>query len=485
MYKYRFKKWGLQKNLKESEVQVIARAKAMRDAAGKSTEIRRRGRKVGFARVVRHLERKRKVHLLQQVSSVGDLGPIPNLEEWGVRIVTPPPQLQAPEEFRDPENMLFMIRNWVSGNFESGTWIIPKKESAMNIARQTGESRLYTFQELFHLGRRLLRSSSKRREGSRILNLAFEKLRGALNDEQPITLLALTCIVLESISQSDQELQICTLLWNYLHQLAPLALGSNHPLTKVLHPLGKALLHHKNNEQLKLISRYTVEHVGRYLGLENWRIFGVHLTCFTIEMNLADDFHQGLEIFKRRARQLLFRSDKSPATSDLANRIRHGIALRLHQRGSDIEAKKLLLEVIKSPTTIVRTFVESLSLLAQVGQSLGNWEECALALLYAVNICISDWKDKNDVLLTGSPLLNLMASAGEAFEERGDKQTVQLIYKLRELQLEMMELEQGVNCQERELEAQERSSLLERRWNKIWKIVHEIEERLSHIIELG
>jgi hypothetical protein len=252
-----------------------------------------------------------------------------------------------------------------------------------------------------------------------------------------------------------------------------------------LHPLGKALLHHKNNEQLKLISRYTVEHVGRYLGLENWRIFGVHLTCFTIEMNLADDFHQGLEIFKRRARQLLFRSDKSPATSDLANRIRHGIALRLHQRGSDIEAKKLLLEVIKSPTTIVRTFVESLSLLAQVGQSLGNWEECALALLYAVNICISDRKDKNDVLLTGSPLLNLMASAGEAFEERGDKQTVQLIYKLRELQLEMMELEQGVNCQERELEAQERSSLLERRWNKIRKIVHEIEERLSHIIELG
>lgn len=74
--------------------------------------------------------------------------------------------------------------------------------------------------------------------------------------------------------------------------------------------------------------------------------------------------------------------------------------------------------------------MESLSLLAQVEQSLGNREECALALLSAINVYISDWKDIKDVLLTDSHLLNLIVSVCEAFEEQGNEQTVQLIYKL-------------------------------------------------------
>ena len=58
MYKHRINKWGFDKNCKASEMQAIARKKLERDAIGKASLFRIRGRQIEFEEVRRHLRRK-------------------------------------------------------------------------------------------------------------------------------------------------------------------------------------------------------------------------------------------------------------------------------------------------------------------------------------------------------------------------------------------------------------------------------------------
>ena len=58
MYKHRINKWGFEKNCKSSEMQAIARKKVERDAIGKASSFRIRGRQIKFEEVRRHFRRK-------------------------------------------------------------------------------------------------------------------------------------------------------------------------------------------------------------------------------------------------------------------------------------------------------------------------------------------------------------------------------------------------------------------------------------------
>ena len=58
MYKRRINKWGFDKNCKASEMQAIARKKLERDAIGKASSFRIRGRQIEFEEVRRHLGRR-------------------------------------------------------------------------------------------------------------------------------------------------------------------------------------------------------------------------------------------------------------------------------------------------------------------------------------------------------------------------------------------------------------------------------------------
>ncbi|KAE8448607.1 hypothetical protein EG329_009032 [Mollisiaceae sp. DMI_Dod_QoI] len=60
MYKDRIKKWGLDKNNKEHEMLAIVRKKTERDAIGKQTKFRLRGRIVTMDQVLHYLNRKEK-----------------------------------------------------------------------------------------------------------------------------------------------------------------------------------------------------------------------------------------------------------------------------------------------------------------------------------------------------------------------------------------------------------------------------------------
>ena len=58
MYKYRINKWGFDKNCKASQMHAIARKKLERDAVGKASSFRIRGRQIEFEEVRRHLREK-------------------------------------------------------------------------------------------------------------------------------------------------------------------------------------------------------------------------------------------------------------------------------------------------------------------------------------------------------------------------------------------------------------------------------------------
>ena len=73
MYKSRFDKWGLQKNCKSNEMKAIARKKVERDAIGKASLFRVRGRPVEIEEVLRYF--KRKSHLSLQELVVREMSP--------------------------------------------------------------------------------------------------------------------------------------------------------------------------------------------------------------------------------------------------------------------------------------------------------------------------------------------------------------------------------------------------------------------------
>ncbi|KAL6406104.1 hypothetical protein AUP68_10667 [Ilyonectria robusta] len=58
MYKYRLRKWGLDKKLREKEVVQMFLLKQQRDAAGKQSVFLVRGRPVDWEQVERYLQRR-------------------------------------------------------------------------------------------------------------------------------------------------------------------------------------------------------------------------------------------------------------------------------------------------------------------------------------------------------------------------------------------------------------------------------------------
>src|ERR1700761_5330891 len=107
MYKFRFKKRGLQKNFREDEVRAIFNAKRKRDEEGKSSEITKQGRRVDFSRIERHLEKKGQ-RPLQNASLAAHKDF--ELRDWRFRVPTPPPPLQPPEVMLVTEKVLSLLR---------------------------------------------------------------------------------------------------------------------------------------------------------------------------------------------------------------------------------------------------------------------------------------------------------------------------------------------------------------------------------------
>lgn len=93
MYKHRIKKWGFDKNCKASEMQAIARKKLERDAIGKASSFRIRGRQIEFEEVRRHFRRKSH-HSLETV--VVRENYLRSATPSEIEVLTPEPSIPSP-----------------------------------------------------------------------------------------------------------------------------------------------------------------------------------------------------------------------------------------------------------------------------------------------------------------------------------------------------------------------------------------------------
>lgn len=288
MYKSRFKRWGLQKYFRESEVHAIARAKLKRDAVGKSSEIKKRGRVVDFARFKRHLERKGQIHLLQQGPSASLQDS--DIKDWEFCIMTPPPYIQSPEIMKETEKMLSFLRTWIDGNFDAGVWKISRTDGAIFCPRTNGLSRmspfmhytLYEFATCFFEGRNLLHSPGSARRCNQLLNLAFGEIRYMLEADQPEMLLGLIRAVLLPRCESEESYQLHRMFWSYASELASIIRGSNHPFFGILQSFRKANDLRTAYDTFSLFTEMSTEYTKNYAETDDISGLILQIECITI-----------------------------------------------------------------------------------------------------------------------------------------------------------------------------------------------------------
>src|SRR5450755_3701241 len=128
MYKFRIKKWGLDKKHKEHEARAIIHMHTSR--LGKATRIRLRGQSVDINNVLSYFKRKRiaiEDVLSSEAATLQDL-----VCETPVMSPRPMPQrtlsaelhcLESPDRFKTAELLCTEIREYILASFGTGRWV--------------------------------------------------------------------------------------------------------------------------------------------------------------------------------------------------------------------------------------------------------------------------------------------------------------------------------------------------------------------------
>ena len=120
MYKNRITKWKLDKRNKEPEMMAVVRKKRQRDAVGKASEFRARGRRIDPDDVQRYLKRKG-----MSVEDAIELSASTPPELWCYTPDTLPQSPTSLEVSDDPQRIFVEIRHYILGSVDSKTWFIP------------------------------------------------------------------------------------------------------------------------------------------------------------------------------------------------------------------------------------------------------------------------------------------------------------------------------------------------------------------------
>jgi len=132
MYKTKITQWGLDKKNKENEILASVRKTTQRAAVGKKSIFRVRGRVLDPVEIEQYLKRKRLSIELVQMQSASTP---PGLECFTPSEVPSSPR--TPEVFSVPEHIFILIRDYITGSFESGTWV---SETCTSVKSSAGAS---------------------------------------------------------------------------------------------------------------------------------------------------------------------------------------------------------------------------------------------------------------------------------------------------------------------------------------------------------
>jgi hypothetical protein len=353
MYKARFRAWGLPKYLREAEVRVIARAKVERDAAGKESQVVRSGTKVEFSKVARHLERKKKSHLLEADQEAGASDVDARKIFYDIEVVTPPRSIRSPEPVHNIEAILIDTRIWYRGNVDAGVW-----HPTRNLRLPCSNYHLVKFEFFFRVGTFYFFSRRKHLLGFRFLNLAFAHLQHALRESHPCLVPTITAIGLHLMDESEgnnaeMAAQLYQKLFDYLHEMTAAQLNLGHPLTRLWSPLAWILKAANSRDQLRIITQLIKDISKTFFDYDCSLVYDVFLDCWEIESEGGYvDFRA---VAERDCPNLLSAIDSGQELPgrrrEVMGRLTVGLGENLVDIGRQKEATKLMSKLIANPNT--------------------------------------------------------------------------------------------------------------------------------------
>jgi hypothetical protein len=225
MYKNHITKWELDKRNKEQEVMAIVRKKCHRDAVGKRSEFRIRGRIVSIEDVHRYLKRKG--------MSIEDAIARRAATPLNLRCRTPetvPSSPANPEIFEAHRRILVSIRNYVLGSIESKTWFRDRDDDYFVSAKDGVAHAANKFMDSLFSAHSLLQAGSFQKAGIFLIR-GSAAIRDVLLEEYPRTLGRLFEIVF--LLREGGWIDCSNIILNQFSKMAAAVLTDMHPLRTI------------------------------------------------------------------------------------------------------------------------------------------------------------------------------------------------------------------------------------------------------------
>lgn len=282
MYKNKITQWGLDKNNKENEIRAIVRKTTQRAAVGKKSVARIRGRVLDPEEIQRYL--KRKSHSME-FALVQSASTPPGLECFTPSEIPGSPR--TPEVFSVPEHIFILLRDYITGSFQSGTWICKNLRSECRSIKQyyAADAALCDLHNCLKLACGFFDIASSE-EGIRMLAAAVAGIKDILMAESPEVLIMMFASILDVKARGRPEM-VPRILGQFA-DMAAIVLPTRHPIGQICRHLVSFDFHQLTNI-VSLAFQSLVEYFESILGQT-----GYSALTFRTEyiINQVDDLRQ-------------------------------------------------------------------------------------------------------------------------------------------------------------------------------------------------
>lgn len=282
MYKNKITQWGLDKNNKENEIRAIVRKTTQRAAVGKKSVARVRGRVLDPEEIQRYL--KRRSHSMEFAQEQSASTP-PGLECFTPSEIPGSPG--TPEVFIVPEHIFVLLRDYITGSFQSGTWICENLRSPCRSIKQcdAAEAAFANSWNCLRLACGLLEKASSK-EGMKMLVAAVAGIKDILVAEDPEVFVDLFAVIHHVELKGRHEIVLRIL--GQFADMAAIVLPTRHPIGQLCRHLVSFDSHQLTNI-VSLAFQSLVDRFESILGQTNYSALKFRTRCI---INQADDLRQ-------------------------------------------------------------------------------------------------------------------------------------------------------------------------------------------------
>ncbi|KXJ95411.1 hypothetical protein Micbo1qcDRAFT_230675 [Microdochium bolleyi] len=336
MYKIRLNKWGLQKYLRH---QTPDSFKHGRRALGKQAE--------QFLDRTLPVQQKRLSIVSVESGATAVTSPRPMAPRW----------IASPDQWKLPEECIFISHNYLLAAFGNGTWAPPNnKEHSLTWMMQVA------------IASNVL-SRDMTEQGFSMLELCFENFRSRLAAAEPHLLSDILCAVAQ-LSRSSDEL--VTVFLNYAVGLCSILCPVNHPVRQLLTNLHRHGWANVKPHFQNILGAYWKN--ARALGDSDDPYLDIQEGQTTFIGTVAgwlscDDAINTMQVVLRR------RDEKGLHDSQVKQMIQANLVLMLYHAEQFEAARALALEIIREGPHYYSAVTNSYALLTHIAEHEENLEE--------------------------------------------------------------------------------------------------------------